>query len=176
MLHPDQKDVVLFPEKVAGRYLALTRPMPGSFGRILGIWIAESDDLVHWGNHRPVALPRARMWDEMRVGASLVPIRVEGGWLEIYHGADRVNRYGVGAMLLDAEDPATVLARTRRPLFVPETDYEKTGFLDDVVFASGHVDLGDGRIRFYYGAADTHVCAAEVAIDDVLGALEPNGD
>ena len=112
MLQPDQKDVVLFPERVGGSYLAFTRPMPGSFGRVLGLWLAESEDLVHWGNHRPVALPRHGMWDEMRIGASLMPIRVDEGWLEIYHGADRANRYGIGALLLDAGDPAKVLART----------------------------------------------------------------
>ncbi len=145
ILQPDQKDVVLFPEKVGGTYLALTRPMPGSFGRVLGIWLTESDDLVHWGNHRPIALPRPAMWDEMRIGASLVPIRTDDGWLELYHGADRNNRYGMGALLLDAGDPAKVLARTLRPIMVPEAPYEHDGFLHDVVFPSGHVDLGKGR-------------------------------
>ena len=173
MLEPDQKDVVLFPEQVGGRYLALTRPMPGSFGRVLGLWLSESDDLVHWGNPRPIAQPRSGTWDEMRIGASLVPIRVDGGWLEIYHGADRDNRYGVGALLLDAGDPTKVLARTDRPLLAPEAEYELDGFLHDVVFPSGHVDLGDGDIRVYYGAADTSVCAADMAIDDVLSALDP---
>ena len=173
MLEPDQKDVVLFPEQVGGRYLALTRPMPGSFGRVLGIWLSESDDLVHWGNPRPIAQPRSGTWDEMRIGASLVPIRVDGGWLEIYHGADRDNRYGVGALLLDAGDPTKVLGRTDRPLLAPEAEYELDGFLHDVVFPSGHVDLGDGDIRVYYGAADTSVCAADMAIDDVLSALDP---
>jgi predicted GH43/DUF377 family glycosyl hydrolase/glycosyltransferase involved in cell wall biosynthesis len=173
IMHPDQKDVVLFPEQVGGSYLAFSRPMPGSFGRVLGIWLADSEDLVHWGNHRPVAQPRAGMWDEMRIGASLVPIRVDGGWLELYHGADRDNRYGMGALLLDAGDPTKVLARTDRPLLVPEMDYELDGFLHDVVFPTGHVDLGEGHIRVYYGAADTTTCAADLSIDDVLEALEP---
>jgi predicted GH43/DUF377 family glycosyl hydrolase/glycosyltransferase involved in cell wall biosynthesis len=173
MLHPDQKDVVLFPETIGGKYMALTRPMPGSFGRVLGIWIAESDDLVHWGNHRPVAAPRHGMWDEIRVGASLIPIRVDGGWLELYHGADRSNRYGMGAILLDAGDPSKVLARTSKPLMVPEAPYEHDGFLHDVIFPTGHADLGDGCIRIYYGAADTSLCAADVDLQDVLEALTP---
>jgi predicted GH43/DUF377 family glycosyl hydrolase/glycosyltransferase involved in cell wall biosynthesis len=171
IFHPDQKDVVLFPEKVNGRYLAFTRPMPGSFGRVLGLWIAESDDLVHWGGHQIVAEPRHRMWDEMRIGASLVPIRTDDGWLELYHGADRMNRYGMGALLLDHGDPTKVLARSTRPLLSAEEPYEKEGFLHDVVFPSGHVDLGDGRIRVFYGAADTTVCAADVALDDVMATL-----
>jgi predicted GH43/DUF377 family glycosyl hydrolase len=173
IMHPDQKDVVLFPERVDGRYLAFTRPMPGSFGRVLGLWIAESDDLVHWGAHRPVAEPRHRMWDEMRIGASLVPIRTDAGWLEIYHGADRMNRYGMGAMLLDGGDPTKVLARTTRPIMVPEAPYEHDGFLHDVVFPTGHVDLGGGDIRIYYGAADTVLCAADFAIDDIVATLTP---
>jgi predicted GH43/DUF377 family glycosyl hydrolase len=173
IMYPDQKDVVLFPEKVDGMYLAFTRPMPGSFGRVLGLWLAESDDLVHWGRHRPVAQPRNRMWDEMRVGASLVPIRIEEGWLVVYHGADRMNRYGAGALLLDAGDPTKVLARSTRPIMVPEEEYEHDGFLHDVVFPSGHVDLGDGHIRVYYGAADTVLCAADLAIDDIVSTLSP---
>jgi predicted GH43/DUF377 family glycosyl hydrolase len=171
MFGPDHKDVVLFPERVGGRYLAFTRPMPGSFGRVLGLWVAESDDLIHWGGHRPVATPRNGMWDEMRIGASLIPIRVDEGWLELYHGVDRANRYGMGAILLDAGDPTKVLARSNRPLMLPEADYEHDGFLDDVVFPSGHVDLGDGMIRVYYGAADTTVCAADIDLPDVMAAL-----
>ena len=119
MLYPDQKDVVLFPERVGDRYLSFTRPMPGSFSRVLGIWLAESADLVHWGRHRPVALPRPGLWDEARIGASLTPFRVDDGWLEVYHGADRTNRYGMGALLFDADDPGRVLARSRRPLLGP---------------------------------------------------------
>jgi polysaccharide biosynthesis protein PslF len=173
MMHPDQKDVVLFPERVNGQYLALTRPMPGSFGRVLGIWLAESEDLVHWGHHRPVALPRSGMWDEMRIGASCVPIRVDGGWLELYHGSDRSNRYGMGALLLDAEDPSRVIARTTRPLLVPEAPYEHDGFLHDIVFPSGHVMLDDDRIRVYYGAADTSLAATDLVIADVLANVQP---
>jgi predicted GH43/DUF377 family glycosyl hydrolase/glycosyltransferase involved in cell wall biosynthesis len=173
IMPPDHKDVVLFPEKVGGKYLAFTRPMPGSFGRVLGLWLAESDDLVHWGGYRLLAEPRHRMWDEMRIGASLVPIRTEAGWLELYHGADRMNRYGMGALLLDGGDPTKVLARTTGPLMVPEAAYEHDGLLHDVVFPSGHIDLGGGDIRIYYGAADTKLCAADLAIDDVLAALTP---
>jgi predicted GH43/DUF377 family glycosyl hydrolase len=173
ILLPDQKDVVVFPERIDGTYRAFTRPMPGSFGRILGIWLAESPDLVHWGQHRPVALPRPGRWDETRIGASLVPIRVAEGWLELYHGADRTNRYGMGALLLDADDPSKVLGRTADPVLVPEVDYEHNGFLHDVVFPSGHVALDDGRIRVYYGAADSSLAAADFTIDDILAHVQP---
>ena len=174
MLLPDQKDVVFFPERVGDRYLAFTRPMPGSFSRVLGIWLAESPDLVHWGRHRPVAQPRPGMWDEARIGASLTPFRVDGGWLEVYHGADRTNRYGMGAMLLASDDPSRVLARSPHPLLAPELDYERSGFLHDVVFPSGHVTLAEGeRIRVYYGAADSNLAAADFEVADILANLDP---
>ena len=173
ILLPDQKDAVLFPERVDGRYLAFTRPMPASFSHVLGIWLAESPDLLHWGAHRPVALPRSGHWDEMRIGASLVPIRVEEGWLELYHGADRTNRYGMGALLLDGHDPSKVLARTPDPLLVPEVDYERHGFLHDVVFPSGHIVLDAERIRVYYGASDESLAAADFVLSDILALLEP---
>ncbi len=175
MMHPDQKDVILFPEKVDGSYFAFTRPMPGSFGRVLAIWMARSDDLSAWGDHQPVALPRPGMWDEMRVGASCVPFRVDGGWLALYHGADRGNHYGMGALLLDAGDPGKVLARTARPLLAPETDYEHDGFLRDVVFPTGCVPLDrtGERIRVYYGAADECICAADFRVDQIIANLEP---
>jgi polysaccharide biosynthesis protein PslF len=170
---PDMKDVVFFPERVNERFLAFTRPMPGSFSRVLGIWLAESPDMKNWGAHRPVAMPRPGMWDEARIGASLTPFRVDGGWLEVYHGADRTNRYGMGAMLLDVDDPTKVLARSAHPLLAAEMDYERSGFLHDVVFPSGHVTLDDGRIRVYYGAADSCLAAADFSIADILAHLDP---
>ena len=171
---PDHKDVVIFPEKIGGRFVALTRPMPGSFSRIHGIWIAYSDDLHRWGGHREVAMPRTAMWDEMRTGASCVPFRVSDGWLEIYHGVDRHRRYTLGALLLDGDDPSRVIARSPRPILVPTEDYERAGFLADVIFAGGHIPLDEGseNIRVYYGAADSVLAAADFSVRDILNHLE----
>jgi predicted GH43/DUF377 family glycosyl hydrolase len=175
MFLPDHKDVVLFPERIGGRYVALTRPMPQSFGRVLGIWIAFSDDLDQWGNHEPVALPRWGMWDELRTGAGSVPFRVAEGWLELYHGVDRDQRYAMGALLLDAEDPTRVLARSRRPILVPRERFERVGVFSNVVFSCGHVPLDDKgeHIRMYYGAADTCIGAADFVVRDIVDDLEP---
>jgi predicted GH43/DUF377 family glycosyl hydrolase/glycosyltransferase involved in cell wall biosynthesis len=172
---PDQKDVVLFPGRVGGRYAALTRPMPQSFSRVLGIWIAFSDDLVHWGDHAPLALPRLGRWDALRTGAGAVPFRVPEGWLEIYHGVDRNTRYALGGLLLDADDPARVIARSPEPILVPTTAHERHGLLDDVVFTCGHVELDpEGRsIRVYYGAADSCLAAADFAVQDILDQMQP---
>ncbi|MEK6619766.1 MAG: glycoside hydrolase family 130 protein [Chloroflexota bacterium] len=170
---PDHKDVVLFPERVGGKFAALTRPMPQSFGRIVGIWIAFSDDLLAWGGHQPVCLPRPERWDELRTGASAVPFRVAEGWLELYHGVDHDTHYAMGALLLDADDPRRVLARSPRPILAPEEAYEVRGLFNDTIFSCGHLDLGDGRIRMYYGAADSVMAAADFEVRDIIASLEP---
>ena len=172
---PDHKDVVLFPAGSGGRFAALTRPMPQSFGRVLGIWIAFSDDLVHWGEHAPLALPRPGMWDELRTGASAVPFRVEEGWLEIYHGVDRNTRYALGGLLLDADEPSRVIARSPEPILVPTEPYERKGLYNDVVFACGHVPLDPAgeNIRVYYGAADSCMAAADFRVQDILDQMRP---
>lgn len=173
MFLPDHKDVVLFPDKIGGRYVSLTRPMSQSFGRVLGIWIAYSDDLSGWGGHRPLALPRWGMWDEARTGAGSVPFRVPEGWLELYHGVDRNSRYTMGALLLDAEDPSRVIARSPRPILVPHELYERSGFFNDTVFSCGHVFLDDDQIRMYYGAADQCTAAADFSVRDIIDHLQP---
>jgi predicted GH43/DUF377 family glycosyl hydrolase len=172
---PDHKDVVIFPEKIGGKYVALTRPMPQSFARIFGIWIAFSDDLQEWGGHRPLAMPRWEQWDELRTGASAVPFRTERGWLELYHGVDRNTTYAMGAVLMDLNDPRKVIARSPRPILKPTEIYETTGLFNDTVFSCGHIPLDDRgeRIRLYYGAADSVVAAADFDVREILDSLEP---
>jgi predicted GH43/DUF377 family glycosyl hydrolase len=173
MFLPDHKDVALFPGRVQDRYVALTRPMPSSFNRVLGIWIAFSDDLVGWGGHRPLALPRPGMWDGLRTGAGTVPFLIPEGWLELYHGVDSEGQYAMGALLLDAEDPGRVIARSPEPILTPDHDYEKSGFYRNTVFSCGHVPLDDGRIRMYYGAADSRMAAADFDVKEIVASLAP---
>lgn len=170
---PDHKDVALFPVKIEGQYVALTRPMPQSFSRVNAIWIAYSDDLRCFGKHRVLALPREGMWDEVRVGASAPPVATDAGWLEIYHGVDRNSRYCLGALLLDRKDPAQVLARSPRPIFVPEAEYEKKGLFGNTVFTCGLTQDPDNpdRLRIYYGAADTCLAAADFSTAEILAHL-----
>jgi len=173
MFLPDHKDVVLFPGRVRERYVALTRPMPSSFNRVLGIWIAFSDDLVGWGGHKPLALPRPGMWDGVRTGAGAVPFRVPEGWLELYHGVDSEGKYAMGGLLLDADDPARVLARSPEPILTAEREYEQSGFYRNTVFSCGHVALDDRgeRIRMYYGAADSCMAAADFDVREIVASL-----
>jgi predicted GH43/DUF377 family glycosyl hydrolase len=170
---PDHKDVVLFPGRIDGKYHALTRPMSQSFGKILGTWVATSDDLLSWGGHAPVCMPRRGYWDEQRTGASAVPFRVEEGWLELYHGVDHDSHYAIGALLLDADDPSRVLARSPRPILAPEEHYERHGLFNDTIFSCGHLDLGGGMIRLYYGAADSVIAAADFDVSEIVASLEP---
>ena len=106
-----------------------------------------------------------------RVGGSTIPVRVDSGWLEIYHGADETDRYCLGAVLLDENEPWKVLARSKVPIIEPETDYEINGFFGNVIFNCG-VLIEDGIVKIYYGAADTYMCYAEVGLDEVLANLE----
>lgn len=166
---PENKDVVLFPEKIAGKFYALHRPVSPLFKK-QDIWLTESPDLVVWGNHRHLFGPRSGGWDEAKVGAGTVPIRTGRGWLEIYHGVDRNNRYCLGAALLDGAEPWNVLARSPEPIFEPEADYECQGFFGNVVFTCGLL-CEDRFLKMYYGAADTSICYAELTLEEALESL-----
>jgi len=166
---PENKDVALFPERIDGKYYALHRPVSNLFENH-DIWIADSSDLTHWGNHRYLMSPRAGYWDEIKIGASAVPFKIEQGWLEIYHGADRNNRYCLGAVLLDAGDPGRIIARAKDPILEPEADYETAGFFGNVVFSCGLLCEED-KLKIYYGVADSAVAYAEAPLRDVLEKL-----
>ncbi|MNB81076.1 Beta-1,4-mannooligosaccharide phosphorylase [compost metagenome] len=166
---PENKDVMLFPEKIGGRYYALTRPVPHSFGAP-EMWIAESPDLLHWGNHRFLMGLRPGAWDGGRMGGGAVPIRTDRGWLALYHGADAKHRYCMGAVLLDLEDPGKVVARSTRPFMEPEADYELNGFFGGVVFSCGALLIGDS-VRMYYGAADEVMAVADIPLAEIFDTL-----
>jgi len=167
---PENKDVVIFPEKAGGRYYALHRPVSPLFGTH-DIWIAESSDLVCWGNHRRLISPRPLCWDAVKIGASAVPVRTETGWLEIYHGVDQSNRYCLGALLLERDEPWKVVSRAGRPILEPQTDYECEGVFGNVVFSCGLLCEHD-KLKIYYGAADTSIAYAEITLREVFETLE----
>lgn len=169
MLAPENKDVVLFPEKINGKYYALHRPVPKSTGAP-EVWLAESSDLLHWGNHQYLFGLRRNAWDDGRIGAGLIPIKTPKGWLELYHAADHNARYCMGAILFDLNDPSKVLARTDGPILEPTTEYEIEGFFGDVVFGCGAVIERD-LVKMYYGVADTSMACAEISLTDILAAL-----
>lgn len=166
---PENKDVLIFPEKIKGKYYALHRPVPSSNGSP-EIWIAESDNLLYWGNHKHLIGLRDDMWDNGRIGGGAVPIKTEKGWLELYHGASKENRYCMGAVLLDLNDPTKVIARSHQPILEPEADYEVEGFFGNVVFSCGVILEGD-VVKMYYGVADTSMACAELSLNEILDSL-----
>jgi len=168
MLPPHNKDCALFAEKIGGKFFALHRPSSKEIGGNF-IWLCDSLDGEHWGNHKCIIKTRPGMWDSARVGAGAAPIRTEKGWLAIYHGADDTQRYCLGAFLLDFDNPAIVLGRTIDPIMVPAEPYELSGFFGLVVFTNGHVIDGD-KLTVYYGAADEFVCGAVFSIAGILAA------
>jgi beta-1,2-mannobiose phosphorylase / 1,2-beta-oligomannan phosphorylase len=169
ILPPHNKDCTLFEEKIRGKYFALHRPSSPELGANY-IWIAESPDSIHWGNHKCVATTRPGMWDSARIGAGCSPIQTPEGWLAIYHGADAENRYCLGALLLDINNPCHVIARSVEPLMEPTEPYELKGFVPNVIFSNGHLVVGD-KLLLYYGACDEVICGAELSIQDIMGTL-----
>ncbi|MDB4877977.1 MAG: glycosidase related protein [Gemmatimonadetes bacterium] len=167
---PNNRDVTIFPEKIGGRYVALHRPMPEGIGEP-AIWSATSSDLAAWGEHKFVAKARPGAWDDAKIGGGAVPFRVPGGWLAVYHGVSKsATEYALGALLLDANDPSVVIARSREPILTPEMPYERHGFFPGVVFTCGLVAEGD-NVRVYYGAADGVTAVADLSLTEILGGL-----
>lgn len=168
---PDNKDIAIFPRMINGKYYAMNRPASEKFGA-REMWISESPDLVCWGNHKLLYSCKNDSWGSERNGCGAVPIELDEGWLEIYHAADGNDRYSLGLMLMDRNDPSKVLAASPEPIMIPEEEYERKGFFGNVVFCCGAL-VQDDIVRIYYGCADTCVSTAEVPLRVLLDSLEP---
>ncbi len=166
---PDNRDVCLFPRRIDGHYWCLHRPAPLHLGSP-EIWIARSPDLLHWGAHRHLAGRTRAAWESSKIGGGAQMIETDRGWLQIYHGVDADQRYSLGALLLDRNDPRIVRARLERPLAEPEEAYERTGFFDNVVFSCGALVVGD-ELHVYYGGADRVMALGTVALADLWQAM-----
>jgi len=187
-LEGDNKNTVLFPEKIGGRYAFLHRPMPRA---VLG-FVDRLEDPWPTGGV-PVLGPRPGTWRSSRVGGGSPPIKTAGGWLLPFHGATEVaegNVYSMGWCVLDELDPSKVCYVSKAPALAAETSYERSpgpvpqvdmrNFIHgiSVVFPEGMVELG-GDLLIYYGAADIHVGGARVnrsALVDALGDAIARGD
>ena len=175
----DDRNVILFPGKVGGKYVVLRRPQPfvgtdtGHGDFVPSVQISYSEDLLTWTAPEPIFSPRFT-WEDNRIGGSTPPILTDAGWLVFYHGVEnhdpqvRGVTYRMGAVILDREDPRTVLARSPVPLLEPETYYEKTGlYIPNVVFPTGAIVRG-GNIYLYYGVCDTAIALATVSLDSIV--------
>jgi len=170
----DERDVVLFPEKINGRYAILHRAANwigadyGTSGP--AIWFAWMDSLDEKMQGHKLVLQGETEWEGNKLGAGPPPIKTDAGWLLIYHGVDENTVYRAGAALLDLEEPWRVIARSSEPILEPEEDYEKLGDVPNVVFPEGIVRIDDEFIIFY-GAADKVCCAARVCSDELIDYL-----
>jgi len=169
----DNRNVVLFPEKINGYYARLDRPIiAGDHG---DIWISYSPDLIHWGNSKCVLKHGNHgTWFWHKIGAGAVPIKTSQGWLEIWHGVHILCSYQyvyhIGVMLLDLNDPSKIIARAKAPIISPTEIYERVGLTSNVVFTSGAILEDDGEVKIYYGGADTVQCIATAKLDNLIEA------
>jgi beta-1,2-mannobiose phosphorylase / 1,2-beta-oligomannan phosphorylase len=170
IFHSDNKDCVIFPQKVNGKYFALHRPSYSQFGQP-DIWTAESDNLVDWGNHKILCDARVSYAESARVGAGAVPFLTDSGWVEVYHSADSMNRYHLAAMLLSENDPNIVIKRSSRPLVEPTEDYERKGFMNNVVFTCGLLQ-NKTELSVYYGVCDESIALCKISMEEVLSNME----
>lgn len=167
----DDRDVIIFPEKVNGQFVRLSRPMTwfgeGYENEKPGTYIAYSNDLMEWS--KPELLMKGEAWwEDKKIGGSCPPIRTPHGWFHIYHGVSLKDQaYRVGAVLLDLNNPSKVIARTHDFIMEPDQPYELEGFYNACVFPTGNVVV-DGTLYVYYGAADKYVCVATAPFDALL--------
>ena len=186
---PDNRNMVVFPEKIGGRYVRLERPMPvySRYGKTeaFDIWLSESPDLRFWGESRLVLGAERVPFANAKIGPAAPPVKTPKGWLTTFHAVSFVGadlpawhkewrkEYFAGLMLLDLEDPSKVIGLSRLPLLVPETEYEKFGFRGSVIFPGGMILEDSGEVKIYYGAADTVECLAIASLDELLALCEP---
>lgn len=168
----DDRDCVLFPEKIKGRFAMLRRPMD-YVGAQYGcdrpsIWLSYSSDLLHWDPPTLVATATAQPWEKIKIGAAAPPLKTRAGWLTLYHGVDSAVTYRAGVMLLDLENPARIIARAPDFILEPQAYYERVGLIiPRVVFPSANV-VHNGNVYIYYGCADTCISLATVPLEELL--------
>ena len=165
----DYRNVVIFPEKFNGMYARLDRPNTGIAP--WSIWISYSPDLIHWGDSRVVMRPLPYHWDEMKIGPGATPIRTEAGWLHIYHGVFKTmdgSVYRLGVALHDLRDPSKVLGVSDEWILAPETPWELSGYVHNVVFCCGAIAEEDGTVKIYWGGADTVMNVGVAKISDLV--------
>lgn len=159
---PYNRNGVMFPRKINGKYAMLSRPSDTGHTAFGDIFYSESPDLEYWGHHRHVMSPapfEVSAWQCMKIGAGPIPIETPEGWLLIYHGVLRSCNgyvYAFGSALLDLDRPWKVLARSGAYLISPREIYECTGDVPNVTFPCAALyEKETGKIAVYYGCADT---------------------
>lgn len=172
---PFNRNGVLFPRKIKGNFMMLSRPSDSGHTPFGDIYISQSPDMTYWGRHRHVMAP-SMGWESTKIGAGPIPIETDRGWLMFYHDVlTSCNGYvySFSAALLDKDEPWKVLRRGREYLISPQKDYECVGDVPNVTFPCANlVDADTGRIAIYYGCADTCTSLCFTTVDDVIDWLD----
>ncbi len=167
------KDIVLFPRKINGKYAMLHRIWPG----IQIVYFDNWKDLTKsfWEDYLKnltdyIVLDPKGIFEVNYIGAGVPPIETDDGWLLIYHGVHETTKgriYHAKAALLHLDKPEIEISRLDYPLFSPTKKWEKNGVVDNVIFPTGHTLFGND-LYIYYGAADTHIGVAKMDINELL--------
>lgn len=158
------KGMALFPRQVGGEHLALCRTDGES------IFLARSANGFDWGQPQLVHPPTAP-WEVVQVGNCGAPIETERGWLVLTHGVGPFRVYSLGALLLDLDDPAVVVARSVEPILSPDGPL-RDGYVPNVLYSCGAVAHG-GRLWLPCGTADQDVAVFSFDLVSLLDGLEP---
>lgn len=175
---PYNRNAVLFPRKVNGNFMMLSRPSDSGHTPFGDIFLSESPDMIYWGRHRHVMSQGSNWWESVKIGGGAAPIETSEGWLLFYHGVSGTCNgfvYSIGGAILDIDNPSIVKYRCKNYLITPETWYEERGFVPNVCFPCATLcDDATGRIAIYYGAADSYVGVAYTQLDEVVQYIKDN--
>ena len=168
---PYNRNAVLFPRKINGNYVMLSRPCDNGHTAFGDIFLTESRDMEFWGHHRHVMGRSDNWWENLKIGGGAAPIETDKGWLMFYHGVVNTCNgyvYSIGAAILDINEPSKVLHRCENYILTPEEWYEERGFVPNVCFpCAALTDAATGRIAIYYGCADSYVGVAFTTVQTV---------
>ena len=174
---PFNRNGVLFPRKIGGKFCMLSRPSDNGHTPFGDIFISQSPDMEHWGYHRFV-MSASGGWSWTKIGAGPIPIETDEGWLLIYHGVATTCSgmiYSMGAAILDIDQPWEVKYRCKPYILHPVEHYECVGDVPNVTFPCATLcDAETGRIAIYYGAADTVVALAFTQVDELISYIKEN--
>jgi beta-1,4-mannooligosaccharide/beta-1,4-mannosyl-N-acetylglucosamine phosphorylase len=172
---PYNRNGVLFPRKIDGKYMMLSRPSDTGHTPFGDIFLSQSTDMEYWGHHRHVMSTYGgdeSAWQSKKIGPGPVPIETDEGWLLIYHGVINTCNgfvYRMGCAILDIDKPWIVKNRSAAYILAPQEQYECVGDVPNVVFPCATLtDSETGRIAIYYGCADTVTGLAFTTVDELV--------
>ena len=177
---PFNRNAVLFPRKINGNYVLLSRPSDSGHTPFGDIFLSQSPDMVYWGKHRHVMSRSYEWWENLKIGGGAAPIETTEGWLLFYHGVVGTCSgyvYSIGGAILDINEPSKVLYRCENYLLTPEEWYEERGFVPNVCFPCATIhDPATGRIALYYGCADSYVSVAFTKADLIVDYIKAHSN